>query len=101
VFAIDSPITPLRLPLRDDAVDAISGHLDGIRVLRELSWELFPLGRDLAGAVHLFGGAVLACRWSRCGHRYKALVPSDDLGAPGGELLGAYHAALVQIVKLR
>jgi hypothetical protein len=31
-------VTPLRLPLGDDAVDAISGHLDGVRA--ELSaWE--------------------------------------------------------------
>src|SRR5712691_496006 len=33
-----TPGTPLRLPLGDDAVDAISGHLDGIRA--ELTaWE--------------------------------------------------------------
>jgi hypothetical protein len=38
IAAIDAPETPLRLPLGDDAVDAISGHLDGVRA--ELSaWE--------------------------------------------------------------
>jgi NAD(P)-dependent dehydrogenase (short-subunit alcohol dehydrogenase family) len=38
IAAIDSPVTPLRLPLGDDAVDAISGHLDDVRA--ELStWE--------------------------------------------------------------
>ncbi len=38
IAAIDAPGTPLRLPLGDDAVDAISGHLDGIRA--ELTaWE--------------------------------------------------------------
>jgi NAD(P)-dependent dehydrogenase (short-subunit alcohol dehydrogenase family) len=31
IAALDSPETPLRLPLGDDAVDAISGHLDSIR----------------------------------------------------------------------
>jgi NAD(P)-dependent dehydrogenase (short-subunit alcohol dehydrogenase family) len=36
--AIDAPETPLRLPLGDDAVDAISGHLDTVRA--ELAtWE--------------------------------------------------------------
>ena len=36
--AIDAPVTPLRLPLGDDAVDAISGHLDDVRA--ELAtWE--------------------------------------------------------------
>ena len=36
--AIDAPETPLRLPLGDDAVDAISGHLDAVRA--ELAtWE--------------------------------------------------------------
>lgn len=36
--AIDAPETPLRLPLGDDAVDAISGHLDRVRA--ELAgWE--------------------------------------------------------------
>jgi NAD(P)-dependent dehydrogenase (short-subunit alcohol dehydrogenase family) len=29
--ALEAPSTPLRLPLGDDAVDAILGHLDGIR----------------------------------------------------------------------
>jgi NAD(P)-dependent dehydrogenase (short-subunit alcohol dehydrogenase family) len=38
IAAIDARVTPLRLPLGDDAVDAISGHLDGVRA--ELSaWE--------------------------------------------------------------
>jgi NAD(P)-dependent dehydrogenase (short-subunit alcohol dehydrogenase family) len=38
IAAIDAPETPLRLPLGDDAVDAISGHLDDVRA--ELSaWE--------------------------------------------------------------
>ncbi|HEY0933397.1 MAG TPA: oxidoreductase [Trebonia sp.] len=38
ITAIDAPETPLRLPLGDDAVDAISGHLDSVRA--ELSaWE--------------------------------------------------------------
>jgi NAD(P)-dependent dehydrogenase (short-subunit alcohol dehydrogenase family) len=38
ITAIDAAETPLRLPLGDDAVDAISGHLDGIRA--ELGqWE--------------------------------------------------------------
>jgi NAD(P)-dependent dehydrogenase (short-subunit alcohol dehydrogenase family) len=36
--AIDAPQTPLRLPLGDDAVDAISGHLDKVKA--ELTtWE--------------------------------------------------------------
>lgn len=38
IAAIDAPETPLRLPLGDDAVDAISGHLDSVRA--ELAtWE--------------------------------------------------------------
>jgi NAD(P)-dependent dehydrogenase (short-subunit alcohol dehydrogenase family) len=38
ITALDAPATPLRLPLGDDAVDAISGHLDTVRA--ELSaWE--------------------------------------------------------------
>ena len=38
ITAVDAPQTPLRLPLGDDAVDAISGHLDDVRA--ELStWE--------------------------------------------------------------
>ena len=41
--AIDAPETPLRLPLGDDAVDAISGHLDKVRA--ELAaWE--KIARD-------------------------------------------------------
>jgi NAD(P)-dependent dehydrogenase (short-subunit alcohol dehydrogenase family) len=40
IAAIDAPETPLRLPLGDDAVDAISDHLDVIRA--ELAaWEKF------------------------------------------------------------
>jgi NAD(P)-dependent dehydrogenase (short-subunit alcohol dehydrogenase family) len=43
IAAIDAPETPLRLPLGDDAVDAISGHLDGVRA--ELAgWE--KIARD-------------------------------------------------------
>lgn len=38
IAALDAPATPLRLPLGDDAVDAISGHLGRVRA--ELSaWE--------------------------------------------------------------
>jgi short-subunit dehydrogenase len=38
ITAIDAPQTPLRLPLGDDAVDAISGHLDKVKA--ELTtWE--------------------------------------------------------------
>jgi NAD(P)-dependent dehydrogenase (short-subunit alcohol dehydrogenase family) len=41
--ALDSDATPLRLPLGDDAVDAIVGHLDSVR--GELAtWE--KLARD-------------------------------------------------------
>jgi short-subunit dehydrogenase len=43
ITAIDAPETPLRLPLGDDAVDAISGHLDSVRA--ELAtWE--KIARD-------------------------------------------------------
>ena len=43
ITAIDAPGTPLRLPLGDDAVDAISGHLDNVRA--ELAaWE--KIARD-------------------------------------------------------
>jgi hypothetical protein len=43
IAAIDSPVTPLRLPLGDDAAEAISSHLDGVRA--ELStWE--KIARD-------------------------------------------------------
>jgi NAD(P)-dependent dehydrogenase (short-subunit alcohol dehydrogenase family) len=46
IAAIDAPETPLRLPLGDDAVDAISGHLDGVRA--ELSaWEKVARGTRL------------------------------------------------------
>jgi NAD(P)-dependent dehydrogenase (short-subunit alcohol dehydrogenase family) len=38
IAALDAPETPLRLPLGDDAVDAISSHLDSVRA--ELTtWE--------------------------------------------------------------
>lgn len=38
IAAIDAPQAPLRLPLGDDAVDAITGHLDSVRA--ELAaWE--------------------------------------------------------------
>jgi NAD(P)-dependent dehydrogenase (short-subunit alcohol dehydrogenase family) len=43
ITAVDAPQTPLRLPLGDDAVDAISGHLDKVRA--ELAtWE--KIARD-------------------------------------------------------
>jgi NAD(P)-dependent dehydrogenase (short-subunit alcohol dehydrogenase family) len=43
ITAIDAPQTPLRLPLGDDAVDAISGHLDKVKA--ELAtWE--KIARD-------------------------------------------------------
>jgi NAD(P)-dependent dehydrogenase (short-subunit alcohol dehydrogenase family) len=43
IAAIEAPETPLRLPLGDDAVDAISGHLDTVRA--ELTaWE--KIARD-------------------------------------------------------
>lgn len=43
ITAIDAPETPLRLPLGDDAVDAISGHLDKVKA--ELAaWE--KIARD-------------------------------------------------------
>lgn len=43
IAAIDAPDTPLRLPLGDDAVDAISGHLNSVRA--ELAaWE--KIARD-------------------------------------------------------
>jgi hypothetical protein len=39
IAAVDAPQPPLRLPLGDDAVDAITGHLDS--VLAELeAWEM-------------------------------------------------------------
>ncbi|HEX3515494.1 MAG TPA: oxidoreductase [Trebonia sp.] len=43
ITAIDAPETPLRLPLGDDAVDAIGGHLDKVKA--ELAaWE--KIARD-------------------------------------------------------
>ncbi len=46
--ALDSPDTPLRLPLGDDAIDALLGHLDRTRA-DIMTWE--KVGRDtrLAG----------------------------------------------------
>jgi hypothetical protein len=41
--ALDAPRTPLRLPLGDDAVDPILGHLDSIRS-EIAAWE--KLARD-------------------------------------------------------
>ena len=41
--ALDSEATPLRLPLGDDAVDAILGHLDSVRA-EITTWE--KLARD-------------------------------------------------------
>ena len=41
--ALDAPNTPLRLPLGDDAVDAILGHLDSTRTDID-TWE--KLTRD-------------------------------------------------------
>jgi short-subunit dehydrogenase len=38
IAAIDAPETPLRLPLGDDAVDAISSHLDSVRAELK-TWE--------------------------------------------------------------
>ena len=43
VTALDAPDTPLRLPLGDDAVDAILGHLDSVRA-DLTAWE--RLARD-------------------------------------------------------
>ena len=46
ITAIDAPETPLRLPLGDDAVDAISGHLEQVRA--ELAaWEKIARGTRL------------------------------------------------------
>jgi hypothetical protein len=41
--ALDDEKTPLRLPLGDDAIDAILGHLDGVRT-DVTTWE--SRGRD-------------------------------------------------------
>ena len=43
VTALAAPATPLRLPLGDDAVDAILGHLDSTRA-EVTAWE--KLARD-------------------------------------------------------
>jgi NAD(P)-dependent dehydrogenase (short-subunit alcohol dehydrogenase family) len=44
MLALDSTETPLRLPLGNDAVDAILGHLDSVRS-SVLAWE--PLSRQM------------------------------------------------------
>jgi NAD(P)-dependent dehydrogenase (short-subunit alcohol dehydrogenase family) len=46
--AIDAPDTPLRLPLGDDAVDAILSHLDSTRV-EIATWEKIARDTRLAG----------------------------------------------------
>src|SRR5580693_5232906 len=46
--ALDAPDTPLRLPLGDDAVDAILGHLDNTRD-DITTWEKLARGTRLAG----------------------------------------------------
>ena len=46
--ALDAPDTPLRLPLGDDAVDAILGHLDSARA-DITTWEKLARGTRLAG----------------------------------------------------
>ncbi len=46
--ALDAPDTPLRLPLGDDAVDAILGHLDSTRADIE-TWEKLCRDTRLAG----------------------------------------------------
>jgi hypothetical protein len=43
--ALDAEVTPLRLPLGDDAVDAILGHLDAVAV-EVRTWE--PVSRATA-----------------------------------------------------
>ena len=46
--ALDAEQTPLRLPLGDDAVDAILGHLDAVRG-EITSWQALARGTRLAG----------------------------------------------------
>ena len=46
--ALDAPDTPLRLPLGDDAVDAILGHLDHVRA-DITAWEQLARDTRLAG----------------------------------------------------
>jgi NAD(P)-dependent dehydrogenase (short-subunit alcohol dehydrogenase family) len=48
LIALDAPDTPLRLPLGDDAVDAILGHLDSTRADIN-AWEKLARGTRLAG----------------------------------------------------
>ncbi|MYW01608.1 oxidoreductase [Streptomyces sp. SID3343] len=45
VAALDAEVTPLRLPLGDDAVDAVVGHLDAVRA-EIATWE--KVARDTA-----------------------------------------------------
>jgi hypothetical protein len=46
--ALDAGQTPLRLPLGDDAVDAILGHLDAVRA-EIATWEKTARDTRLAG----------------------------------------------------
>jgi len=46
--ALDAEQTPLRLPLGDDAVDAVLGHLDTVRA-EVTRWEKLAHGTRLAG----------------------------------------------------
>ncbi|WP_331767120.1 oxidoreductase [Embleya sp. NBC_00896] len=43
IAALDAEVTPLRLPLGADAIDAVLGHLDGVRA-EIATWE--KVGRD-------------------------------------------------------
>jgi hypothetical protein len=45
--ALDTDATPLRLPLGDDAVDAILGHLDSVRT-EITTWEKLARNTRLA-----------------------------------------------------
>jgi hypothetical protein len=45
--ALDTDATPLRLPLGDDAVDAILGHLDSVRT-EITTWEKLTRNTRLA-----------------------------------------------------
>ncbi|HEX3923430.1 MAG TPA: hypothetical protein VHY31_14170 [Streptosporangiaceae bacterium] len=46
--ALDADDTPMRLPLGDDAVDAILGHLDSVRT-EITTWEKLARNTRLAG----------------------------------------------------
>jgi NAD(P)-dependent dehydrogenase (short-subunit alcohol dehydrogenase family) len=48
ITALDAPQTPLRLPLGDDAVDAILGHLDSVRA-ELLAWQKLARDTQLGG----------------------------------------------------